>query len=622
MRKQTFLVVAMLLGLGATPSLAYQVWMGTHLMESTVASNLDDWALTASLLDGVNINRAPDDTNPASNPEWQTILGQVNHVGTTMVEIARPEVSRNPNIVDDDLIPNLSQELDQKLQGARNFGYEIDHIMIYDERIDGTLFEWTQTEIQHLRDQLDAKGQQDIGLIWRSTNNAQRNRDFSALPIIDHALIEASANSLLNNTNNQITLLNWLWTNPATANKDIILQIPRSNNSMTQYASTRRVAVKLGQELGYENGMQSDRLVFLPVTYNDNYDYLPETTTNGTSYTDSLTSLALSLIEQRPLFEGISGTPTNADADSFVRELPEVLISGAPDGSLRYQKNTGVVSGEGLGFVINSEELNVGQSGTVPYDRAAVMVFQLPDLGTIEDPFQTASFQGFLTETVTSGGIGGDLYGIDRRNTPDVLNSDYYGRTDTPDLNAVLLQDDFLVEDMAIDATVLTSAVGSANLIDFLNEQYAGGEGIGDYVFLRVSVDADTSQRWSLASGDATNDAQKPRLLYRALEGQFLDGDYNRDGIVNLVDYTVWRDNLGAAEGTLPNDPNNGAIGEAQYNTWRDNFGQALAFATEVETAAVPEPATRFLLAYLCATVVIVGRSGREACKTRAFAKR
>ena len=50
MRKQALVAVTMFLGLGAAPSFAYEVWMGTHLMESSVASNLGDWALTASLL--------------------------------------------------------------------------------------------------------------------------------------------------------------------------------------------------------------------------------------------------------------------------------------------------------------------------------------------------------------------------------------------------------------------------------------------------------------------------------------------------------------------------------------------------------------------------------------------
>ncbi|QDU56518.1 PEP-CTERM sorting domain-containing protein [Aeoliella mucimassa] len=50
-------------------------------------------------------------------------------------------------------------------------------------------------------------------------------------------------------------------------------------------------------------------------------------------------------------------------------------------------------------------------------------------------------------------------------------------------------------------------------------------------------------------------------------------GDYNADGEVNLADYTVWRDNLGADAGALPNDPHNGVIGMDQYDTWKANFG-------------------------------------------------
>ncbi len=52
-------------------------------------------------------------------------------------------------------------------------------------------------------------------------------------------------------------------------------------------------------------------------------------------------------------------------------------------------------------------------------------------------------------------------------------------------------------------------------------------------------------------------------------------GDYNaeRDGTVNLADYTVWRDNLGSAPGTLSNDTDGGVIGQAQYDTWKANQG-------------------------------------------------
>ncbi len=43
---------------------------------------------------------------------------------------------------------------------------------------------------------------------------------------------------------------------------------------------------------------------------------------------------------------------------------------------------------------------------------------------------------------------------------------------------------------------------------------------------------------------------------------------------VNLVDYAVWRDNLGAPAITLHNDIDGGTVGEAQYQTWKDNFGE------------------------------------------------
>ena len=89
-------------------------------------------------------------------------------------------------------------------------------------------------------------------------------------------------------------------------------------------------------------------------------------------------------------------------------------------------------------------------------------------------------------------------------------------------------------------------------------------------------------------------------------------GDYNNDGSVNAADYTRWRDNLDAAEGTLPNDTDGGIIGQAQYITWKENFGrvagttgggsQQILGVVEYSTlpvgsgsgatAAVPDPST------------------------------
>ncbi len=74
-----------------------------------------------------------------------------------------------------------------------------------------------------------------------------------------------------------------------------------------------------------------------------------------------------------------------------------------------------------------------------------------------------------------------------------------------------------------------------------------------------------------------------------------LGGDYNQNGVVDAADYTVWRDNLGAPAGTLPNDTDGGPIGPPQYSTWKTNFGQVLGSGAWAHTA-VPEPSSLPLL--------------------------
>lgn len=52
--------------------------------------------------------------------------------------------------------------------------------------------------------------------------------------------------------------------------------------------------------------------------------------------------------------------------------------------------------------------------------------------------------------------------------------------------------------------------------------------------------------------------------VFDSASSAVLAGDYNDDGNVDAADYTVWRDAVGAVEGTLPNDIDGGIIGSAQ----------------------------------------------------------
>ncbi|WP_425398398.1 autotransporter-associated beta strand repeat-containing protein [Aeoliella sp.] len=85
-------------------------------------------------------------------------------------------------------------------------------------------------------------------------------------------------------------------------------------------------------------------------------------------------------------------------------------------------------------------------------------------------------------------------------------------------------------------------------------------------------------------------------------------GDYNNDGAVNIADYTVWRNNLGAAAGTLLNDIDATMIGTAQYETWKVNFGTSLPPSSALAGTAVPEPSSCVLLAlFALASVALRG---------------
>jgi hypothetical protein len=89
-----------------------------------------------------------------------------------------------------------------------------------------------------------------------------------------------------------------------------------------------------------------------------------------------------------------------------------------------------------------------------------------------------------------------------------------------------------------------------------------------------------------------------------------LQGDFNNDGIVNLADYTVWRDNLGAAnEGALNgNGSNSGGVDAADYALWKTHFG-ATSGSVSALTSAVPEPAALMLLA-MVVPFALLRRSG------------
>ena len=81
-----------------------------------------------------------------------------------------------------------------------------------------------------------------------------------------------------------------------------------------------------------------------------------------------------------------------------------------------------------------------------------------------------------------------------------------------------------------------------------------------------------------------------------------LAGDYNGDSVVNAGDYVTWSRAM-ATGGTLLNETASvGIVDQADYQAWRANFGASSGAGSGAgaATAAVPEPGTAMLLAWVC----------------------
>lgn len=96
-------------------------------------------------------------------------------------------------------------------------------------------------------------------------------------------------------------------------------------------------------------------------------------------------------------------------------------------------------------------------------------------------------------------------------------------------------------------------------------------------------------------------------------------GDYNLDGVVNLADYTVWRDQLGVQvlPGTMADGNHSGRVDAADYTVWKQNFGTTNLPANYA--TVVPEPPA-FLLQTMGVLATLIGL--RKRCRSRQWPRK
>jgi pectin methylesterase-like acyl-CoA thioesterase len=115
---------------------------------------------------------------------------------------------------------------------------------------------------------------------------------------------------------------------------------------------------------------------------------------------------------------------------------------------------------------------------------------------------------------------------------------------------------------------------------------------------------ADQLAPFSKANWLAGSDGWNP-VIEDVVAGQL--GDYNGDGVVDALDYTVWRNHLGETDETnLNNNGDGGDVSPADYDLWKAHYGETNSGAGAGGLASVPEPGA---LGVLFALVGCVARS-------------
>lgn len=89
-----------------------------------------------------------------------------------------------------------------------------------------------------------------------------------------------------------------------------------------------------------------------------------------------------------------------------------------------------------------------------------------------------------------------------------------------------------------------------------------------------------------------------------------LAGDFNDDGVVDAIDYALWRDNLGSGDDSVLNGNGDevAGVGSGDFDVWLANYGASAPGGVDV--AGAPEPAASLLAFVALSGLAVRSRRG------------
>ncbi len=303
------LIAVTLVGLN-TECQAYEIWAGTQNFTAEMISNPSGWALTARKMKGANINWGAVALPPEDRAAvFDKFLTADKHAYQVQNHPMGPITT--------------ADEWSTGFERATAWHYTLNYIYIYSS---GGEQNWTEPEVQIMRNWLDNNGHADCKIAFNGRNIGD-TEEFG-WPLIEGNGIENDPSRWLAVNDTRAALLKWI-ADPsnaaATGGERAVLHTKlrglNDQEDITVWTDIRKFTRYinrdvLGNRLAF---VQSNKLIFTFFGKTGALEFMPETT-SATQYARTTTGLWLSLQEQTAKFSGLSGAfPTDAECNSTAR---------------------------------------------------------------------------------------------------------------------------------------------------------------------------------------------------------------------------------------------------------------------------------------------------------------